>query len=310
MTATAANWTERVPTVLCLGLSALDYIWNVGALPTADASKVRASEFAAKGGGMAATAAVAVAKLGGKSVFWGRAGDDTEGRLIRDELAVAGVDVEHYRLFAGARSSVSGIFVDAGGERHIANFRGEGLPLSPDWLPLDGIASMDAVLADPRWPEGVVAAFSAARRAGVPTILDGDVADRTTFQMLLPLTDHAIFSAVGLAAFSGADERDAFAEIRSFGCAVAMVTRGEKGAFRLSGEEVVHHPAYAVDVVDTTGAGDVFHGAYAFAIGAGAPVEEAVGFASAVAALKCTRPDGRSGIPTLNETLKFWRTRQ
>lgn len=310
MTVTAANWTERVPTVLCLGLSALDYIWNVGALPTADASKVRASEFAAKGGGMAATAAVAVAKLGGKSVFWGRAGDDAEGHLIRDELAIAGVDVENCRLFAGARSSLSGIFVDAAGERHIANFRGGGLPVSPDWLPLDRIASMDAVLADPRWPEGAVTAFLAARRAGVPTILDGDVADRATFEMLLPLTDHAIFSAVGLASFSRADEREALAEVRSFGCAVAMVTRGEKGSFRLEGGKIVHHPTYEVGVVDTTGAGDVFHGAYAFAIGAGALVDEAIGFASAVAALKCTRPDGRSGIPNLDETLKFWRTRQ
>lgn len=297
-------WQHRAPRIICLGLSALDYIWTVDALPGAEASKTAAGNFATKGGGMAATAAVTVARLGGEARFWGRAGADAEGRWMRAALAAEGVNVEAMRLFEGARSSISGVFVDRLGERRIANFRGADLPVAADWLPLEAIRGADAVLSDPRWPEGTQALFAAARAAAVPTVLDADMADDAIFESLLPLTDHAIFSEGALAAFAGAE---GLARAASFGCAVTAVTRGARGVEWLRDGKRDTVPAYPVEVVDTTGAGDVFHGAYAYALGAGGTVEEIMTFASAVAALKCTRPDGRSGIPTLDETLDLWR---
>lgn len=307
MTRFPPQWCEGTPDLVCLGLSALDYIWTVDTFAGPAGGKVRASDFATIGGGMAATAAVTAARLGARVQFWGRAGDDHEGRLMRRELEAENVDVTHFRLFPGARSSISGVIVDAAGERQIANFRGADQPTDPGWLPLAEIGKAGAVLADPRWPEGAAAAFSAARARGVPTVLDADMAEPDVFARLLPLTDHAVFSKPALEAFTGNDP-EPLTKISAFGCKVAAVTEGGAGVRWRQGGHAHHQPAFPVRSVDTTGAGDVFHGAYAFAIAACAPVAEAFTFASAAAALKCTRAGGRSGIPTLDETLHLWRT--
>jgi sulfofructose kinase len=297
------------PMIICVGLSALDYIWQADRLPDPVLSKVRARQFVTAGGGMAATAAVTVARLGGDAHFWGRAGDDTAGHIMHDELAAEGVDVDGFRLFDGARSSVSGVFVDGEGERHIINFRGHGLPDEAGWLPLEKIASAAAVLSDPRWPDGTEAAFTAARRAGVPTVLDAEVADADVFERLLPLTDHAIFSQPALAGFAGPDIDAALKRIeKTYDCGVSAVTLGERGVEWREGNEPHRLPAFAVTVIDTNGAGDVFHGAYAFAFGIGMKIGKAIGFASAAAALKCARPAGRGGIPTFDDITAFQRT--
>ncbi|MDO5604149.1 MAG: PfkB family carbohydrate kinase [Paracoccus sp. (in: a-proteobacteria)] len=301
------GWTRTDPTVICLGLTALDHIWDVSELPHS-AGKTQARDHASGGGGMAATAAFAIARLGGHARFWGRAGEDTAGHAMRQELAAAGVDCTQFRLFEGARSSVSCVLVDPDGERTIVNFRGLDLPDSPDWLPLDQLGGVGAVLADPRWIDGAVALFTAARKVGVATVLDAEVADSTVFETLLPLTDHAIFSEQALRAFAGGD--DGLAQVAEFGCAVSAVTRGGAGVDWIEGGKRHHMPAFDVRVVDTNGAGDVFHGAWAMAIAAGADTAAAAGFASAAAALKCTRSGGRSGIPDFVQTLDLWRPKR
>ncbi|MEE2950447.1 MAG: PfkB family carbohydrate kinase [Pseudomonadota bacterium] len=296
--------------VVCLGLAAFDYLWQVVELPEGTSAKVRAHDFLTRGGGMAATAAVAVARLGGEAAFWGRAGQDREGEEMKAELATERVDVDAFRLFACGRSSISGVFVDPAGERHIANFRGEALPVEADWLPLADLKRAGALLADPRWPEGAEAAFRSARDKGVPTVLDADVADREVFERLLPFTDHAIFSEPALAAFAGRNEADALAAVARHGCRIAAVTKGSAGVSFLEAGNFSHLPAFDLEVVDTTGAGDVFHGAYALAIAAGLSIHCAMGFAAAAAALKCTQPGGRQGIPTFDETMHFWSSNQ
>jgi sulfofructose kinase len=296
----------RAPAVVCVGLSAWDLTWEVGTLP-AGGAKVRATDFRDGGGGMAANAAVAVARLGGQARFWGRAGDDVVGRAMRDELAALGVDVAAFRLFERARSSVSGIVVEAAGERSIFNFRGAGLPDDPSWLPLDTLSRASAVLADPRWPDGAEAAFAAARGVRVPTVLDGDVADSEVFERLLPHVDCAVFSESGLASYASGSSDPVVQLQRALqaGCGLAAVTLGERGLWWSDGTAARHLPAYAIDVVDTTGAGDVFHGALALALGAALEIEDALRFSAAVAALKCTRPGGRAGIPALPAVLTF-----
>ena len=296
----------RSPAVICVGLSAWDLTWEVPAL-LAGGAKVRATDFRDGGGGMAANAAVAVARLGGQARFWGRGGDDVIGRAMRDELAALHVDVSAFRLFDGARSSVSGIVVDAGGERSIVNFRGAGLPDDPSWLPLDTVRNATAVLADPRWPDGAEAAFTAARAAQIPTVLDGDVADSDVFDRLLPHVDCAVFSESGLSGYAtnAADPRVQLQHALRGGCRLAAVTLGAQGLWWSAGTEAHRIPAYAVEAVDTTGAGDAFHGALALALGAGLDIADALRFSAAVAALKCTHPGGRGGIPALAEVLSF-----
>jgi sulfofructose kinase len=294
--------------VICLGLSALDQVWRVDRLFTGQSEKIKAAGYGTLGGGMAANASVAVARLGASVAFWGRAGDDAAGHEMRSAFIDHGVDVGNFLLFHDGRSSVSGIIVDSCGERQIVNFRGL-FPEAADWLPLEAVAHASSVLADPRWVEGAATLFGEARARGIPTVLDGDMADAEVFRRLLPLTDHAIFSEPALTSFAGSAKDESLAALARFGCQVIAVTRGEEGVSWYENGEVHRQDAYAVDVVDTTGAGDVFHGAYALAIGAGLDVRAAIAFSAAAAAMKCRHAGGRNGIPTINECLLFMRTK-
>jgi sulfofructose kinase len=293
--------------IICLGLSALDQIWHVEKPFAGGSEKIRASEYATTGGGMAANAAVTIARLGGRPSFWGRAGDDPAGHEMRCDLVREGIEVSQFRLFPGGRSSVSGVIVDPTGERQIVNFRGR-FPVQADWLPLDELAGATAVLADPRWLEGAVALFSSARRLRIPTILDADVAERDVFAQLLPLTDHAIFSEPALKNFVGTANDAALKSVTHFNCRVVAVTRGSAGVSFIEDGRLRQLDGFAVDAIDTTAAGDVFHGAYAFAIGGGLAVDEAMVFASAAAAVKCTRAGGRAAIPSIDDCFAFMRT--
>lgn len=295
--------------VICLGLSAQDQVWRVERLFSGQSEKIRSADYTTLGGGMAANAAVTGGRLGGAISFWGRAGDDAAGREMRAALAGEGIDVANFRLFPDGRSSVSGIIVDKSGERQIVNFRGT-FPEAADWLPLDDVAQASAVLADPRWVEGAAVMFGKARTLGIPTVLDGDVADAEVFARLLPLTDHAIFSEPALAAFAGSADDHALSTLARFNCRVVAVTRGGEGVSWYEDGRLQRRTAFSVSVVDTTGAGDVFHGAYVLAIGAGLAVPDAMAFAAAAAALKCTRSGGRAGIPSINDCLDFMRTHQ
>ena len=307
LTGLASN-AKRIK-VICLGLSALDQIWRVDRLFSGKSEKIRSADHAMLGGGMAANASVAIARLGGAAAFWGRAGDDAAGHEMRSALAAEGIDVENFRLFKDGRSSVSGVIVDKSGERQIVNFRGR-FPEEADWLPLSEVADASAVLADPRWVDGAVALFGQARAFGIPTILDGDVADAEIFERLLPLTDHAVFSEPALAGFIGSASDTSLASLARFNCRIVAVTRGDKGVSWYENGSLKTLPAYPVGVVDTTGAGDVFHGGYAFAIGAGLDVTDAMAFASAAAAMKCAHSGGRAGIPSIDDCLTFMRTNQ
>lgn len=297
--------------VICLGITTLDKIWPVHDMP-AGGGKYRASDYLEVGGGMAANAAVAAARLGADSAYWGRAGDDAAGTTMRQEMVSYGVNIDHFRLFPDARSAISAVIVAQDGERMIVNFRGMGIPDDPSWLPLKQVERAAAIHADIRWVEGAAAIFGAARRLGTPTVLDGETSTESAFAMVLPWTDHAIFSEPGLRSFAGPDclqndagRRAALTRVRELGCRVAAVTRGSKGTLWLDEHGFHHQPSFTVDVVDTTGAGDVFHGAYALAIGEGQSVAQAMRFASAVAALKCTRQGGRAGIPAREEVEEF-----
>ncbi|MBB4395759.1 sugar kinase [Bradyrhizobium sp. ERR14] len=294
--------------VICLGLSALDQVWRVDRPFSGGSEKVKAVEYGTLGGGMAANASVAVAKLGASVAFWGRAGNDAAGHEMKSAFTAEGVDIENFRLFADGRSSVSGVIVDNSGERQIVNFRGL-YPEAADWLPLETVARASSVLADPRWVEGAATLFREARARGIPTVLDGDMADAEVFERLLPLTDHAIFSEPALTAFGGSAKDETLAALARFGCRIIAVTRGEEGVSWYENGCLHRQAAFAVDVVDTTGAGDVFHGAYALAIGAGLDVRDAMAFSAAAAAMKCRHAGGRNGIPTINECLAFMRTK-
>lgn len=296
--------------VICVGHSALDRVFSVEAWPLGSA-KVVARSFAEIGGGMAANAAVAVARLGGAAAFWGPAGEDSVAALMRTQLLAEGVDVRGLRSFPGLQSSTSAILIDARGERLVVGYRGSALAAPADWLPLHEIGSADALLADVRWPQGSLAAMRAARRAGIPCVLDADVAEPALLHALVAEAGCAAFSEAGLAQFSGGAGLEAgLRQALALGAHLAVVTRGERGALWLDAQspaDAHHLPAHKVRVVDTLAAGDVFHAALALELARGAPPAGALAFAGAAAAIKCTRHGGRNGCPSRAEVEEFLR---
>jgi sulfofructose kinase len=250
---------------------------------------------------------VAISKLGGGALLAARIGDDAVAGTIEQELRGYGVDCQWLRRFAGRQSSLSAVFVDAAGERMIVNHTDPGMPTDAAWLdaiPLDGIA---AVLGDVRWPEGSARLLARARAAGLPAVLDADVPAPRDDAMLRAAT-HVAFSAPGLRELTGiAEPRAALEQVAQRFAAWCCVTLGAEGVLcrdgRTPGAKAVAQrvAAFPVEPVDTLGAGDVWHGAFALALAEGHDELTAARAASAAAAIKVTRPGGRSGAPTRAE---------
>ena len=294
---------ERMPAhVTCVGMSVLDRIMRVDAFAT-EPSKVYATGYDEIGGGPAATAAVAIQRLGGHARLIARVGDDVTGNAIRDELASHGIDLSSMRTLAGARSAASNVVVDERGERQITHFRGEGLDVDADWVEPDDLGASCVVLADTGWPLAAERVLSLAANAGKVTVLDADLSVDPRAATLIAMADHVVFSEAALTRMSGiADPVDAlqWARPRVPGRYVG-VTVGPRGYLWLDDTTLHRLPGHAVDVIDTLGAGDVFHGAYALALAEGRDVAHAARFANAAAAIKCTRASGRRGIPFRDE---------
>jgi len=293
------------PRLLVLGHAAHDFVYRVPAIP-ARPVKVLATGFSECGGGMAANAAVAIARLGGHATYWGRVADDRLGARILDDLAAEGVDVATVRKVPGCRSPVSSILVDESGDRLICSYADPALDPDPGWLPLDRVASYDAVLADVRWPAGSAALLAAARAAGRPALLDADVARPEVLETLSVAATHLLYSEVGLAAMRpGLEPGAALRDVRRPAHTLVGVTLGEAGFLWLDAAGENRVPAPRIEAVDTLAAGDVWHGAFALAIAEHRHVAAAAEFANAAAALKCLKPGGRSGAPTRAE-LERW----
>jgi sulfofructose kinase len=288
--------------IICVGHTAFDRVFMLERVVPPPA-KVAACDYFELGGGMAANAAVALALLGAQAEFWGPAGDDAIAEAMTADFARHGVDATHLHRVAGHTSSHSAILVDARGERLIVGMRGNVLKDEGAWLPLDRLSGAAALLADVRWPIGSSKALAAARAAGVPTVLDGDTGERDALRALVTLVDYAVFSEPGFASFTDAETHAGLKLALAAGARAAVVTRGERGCEWLSADapdHLRHTPARAVRAVDTTGAGDAFHGAFTLRIAEGAALGEAIAFATAAAALKVARQGARS-MPTRAE---------
>lgn len=290
---------------MCIGHAVQDYVFSLPELPSGG-RKFRAAAFDCVGGGPAATAAVAIARLGGEAFLAARVGDDAVADAIIAELESYEVDCARVKRFTGRASSLSAVMVDAHGERMIVNYRDPDMPVDASFI---GAASgFDAVLADTRWPEGAAAGFAAARAAGVPAVLDADdpVPDDPA---MLGRATHLAFSADGLQRLTGDnDSARGLAAVRKRFGAWVCVTDGARGVLFSGDGGVAAIGAFEVTPIDTLGAGDVWHGAFALALGEGAAEPDAVRFASAAAAIKVTRAGGRKGAPTRKDVDDFLAT--
>jgi sulfofructose kinase len=294
-----------VKRIIAVGHAALDHVWRIESYPPRP-TKIRAIEHVEGGGGMAANAAAAIGRLGGTVELWSRVGDDEAGKKVRTFLEADKVNTTYVRSFKDEPTSCSAVLVDAKGERLAVGTRDLHLPTDSAWLPLDRIAGAGAILSDYRWLEGALTAFARARDDGVPTVADADFENGPLLKELLSLTDYAIFPAGSLAAFApDVTEAEALARVLDFGPRYAGVTLGPKGYLWASRNGTGEIPAFEIDAVDTTGAGDAFHGAFTWALTQGFDEVACARFASAAAALKCRKLGARAALPTLPEVEDF-----
>jgi sugar/nucleoside kinase (ribokinase family) len=266
-------------------------------------------------GGGAVNAAIAIARLGGVAHYAGPLGDgsgkDPLGDQIIAAVAAEGVDCSGCVRVDGASSPVSAVLVDPEGERtiihHRASVLSEAVPARPDPL----VADIDAVLADDHCPRFATPICVAARRRGLPVVLDIEkrVADA---EPLFAAATHRIFSRTGLLISLGldpaacaADTASALAHMARTGDAFYAVTDGPQPIRWCSGKVCGQVPAFPVEAIDTLAAGDVFHGAFALALLEGGDSVEALRFAAATAAIKCTRFGGGAAAPTREEVDRF-----
>ena len=283
---------------------------RVDAFPAAG-TKVQASDFVITVGGQSGNAAIALARLGARTSYAGPLGDksDAIANGVVSSLEREGIDCRFAVRVPGAMSSLSTIMLDPTGEKIIATRRGSGLS---EAVPADAAAAvegLDAVLLDNRYATFCLPIGEAAKVRGIPRVLDFDQMAPLEDAMLA-LSTHVIASAEALRSSTGQTELDAalLALGRHYRGFLA-VTNGPDGVYWRESGRVRHMDAFKVDAIDTLGAGDTFHGAFTLRLVESGDVVDAMRFASAAAAIKCTRFGGLMGAATRAEVDAFLRER-
>jgi sulfofructose kinase len=255
-----------------------------------------------------ATALVAVQKLGGSTEFWGRVGDDEPGHTVLKELKSFNVNTSQVHVVPEGKTGVCFVMVKAdSGERAFVVSAQKNLYVDLKNLHLDRIRKAKAVLIDASWIEAAQQAAHCARSHGVPVVADVHDPSQPSLD-LLSLADYAIIPKhLAEVLTTKGDYARALHDLKARGTKVPIITLGAEGCTYLYQEKVFKLPAFRVKAVDTTGAGDCFHGAFCYALSRGFALPESIGLASAVAAISCTKLGGRSGIPTYEQTLTFMR---
>jgi sulfofructose kinase len=286
--------------VLGLGVTAVDDLLHVPAYPPADV-KVRVRGRERYLGGLTAAALLAVARLGYKAAYAGVLGDDESSRYVLEGFQRHGVDVRHVVHRPGTRPVLSTIVLgDDGHTRNIFYDNRNAFGAHPDLPPAEVIRASRVLFVDHYGIAGMIRAASIAREAGLPVVADFEHEDNPRFPELLALVDHLIIPDDFAQTLSGeSDPATAVERLWTPAPKNIVVTCGVNGAYYTdpSGTDVQYQPAFTVEVVDSNGCGDVFHGAYAAALSTEMPLPERVRFAAAAAALKATQPGGAMGTP-------------
>jgi sulfofructose kinase len=286
--------------VVGIGENSVDLVYRVPQLPAAG-QKVRVSNCRRLVGGQVATTLCTCAGLGLRTRYLGAFGNDEHGRLIRSELEQRGVETSHSAVrYAPNRHAV--ILVDERtGERTIAWHRDAALALQPRDLAPEALAGARLLHVDNVDEEMAIAAARLARAAGMMVTTDVDVVTDNT-GVLIAAATLPIFAAHVPEVLTGqTDPRRALRELRRQYGAMLCVTLGSRGAMLLAGDELFEAPAFRVEAIDTTGAGDVFRGALIFSLLRGDPPESMLRFANAAAAVSCTREGAIASVPNLQE---------
>jgi len=290
---------------LGLGVNAVDHLCILDPYPALD-DKVDAKRSSVQGGGPVPTAMVTLAKLGAKVCYVGKVGDDPDGEFVRAQFKKEGVDTRYLLVDKKTKTSRASIWIDKGsGKRTVVLDRDRKNRLKRAELGFTNSASARFVHLDAREVEINVLVARWARKQKAQVCLDvGSL--RNGVEKVFPFVDHLIVSsrfACGFTKTSDPDKACRALMRRQF--KTVVVTVGESGCICAAKNRLFRSPGFPVKVADTTGAGDVFHGAFIYGLLKRWSFKRTAKFANACAAMKCRKLGGRAGIPTLNEVESF-----
>jgi len=293
--------SEPVWDIIGFGIVAVDDVMIVENYPPPD-SKVPIIEKSRHGGGLTGTALVAASRLGAKCAYGGVIGKSELSNWTLEELARENIDCRPVLIIPNSQPYHAIIMVDKTHHTRNIFFSGDGvMPRPMDTIDESLISKAKVVFIDQLGIDSMLRAVTIAKNLGIPTVADIERDEHPQTRELINNIDHLILSTAFAGRLSGSD--DPFKQVEILhGDAQRLctaVTAGVRGCWYISqqSEKVLHQPAFKVQVVDTTGCGDVFHGAYAAGISWGWEVSKCIEFAAATAAIKATKPGGRAGIP-------------
>jgi sugar/nucleoside kinase (ribokinase family) len=294
--------------VVGFGLNAVDHLCVVDEFPERD-TKPRVRDFARTAGGQAASAMALCARLGLRAKYVGKVGGDETGRFSLESIRSEGVDVEDVISVPGATNQLAMVIVDRStGERTILWHRPEEIATLPAEITPDKVAVGRVLLVDGHDAPAAARAAELARERGIPVVMDAESVKDGTADVVAA-TDVLIASRTFPARFTGYDNLDAaMSALREAGPRVVCVTLGRHGAVLLTEIGWVYSSrAYDVEVADTTGAGDTFHGAFIYGMLSGWDVPGILDFSNAAAALNCTQLGARAGARRLADVEELLR---
>jgi sulfofructose kinase len=294
--------------VVGVGLNATDTLLILPRFP-AYAGKLAYEEEILSPGGQVATAMVACAHLGMRVKYIGTVGDDERGRIQMESLRASGINLDHVQVRRGAPNQSAYILIDRStGERTVLWRRPEALRLDAAEIAPEQITCARLLHIDGHDTPAVARAAEIARRASIPVTVDIDTVYHG-FERVLPFVDYLLASSEFPVAWT--NERDPFKALEriqeEYGIYLAGMTLGAHGALVRVEGRFLYSPGFVVGCADTTGAGDVFHGAFCYAVLQQMPIGDALEFSNAMAALNCTALGARGGIRTRADACELMR---
>lgn len=292
--------------IVGIGACVMDTLVSVPYYPNED-TKLRAESSKPAGGGPVATGIVAAAKLGCETEYIGVLSDDAGGRFLKDDFKKYGVGTDNITVKSGYRSFTSVIWLSAETSSRTCVFdKGNLPPLELTEKQIQAVKNAELLMVDGNELEAAINAAKIAHENGVKVLYDaGGLYDGV--ERLLTLTDIMIPSeefAIGHTGASSAEEA-AKKLYEMYNPQIVVVTQGKKGGLLYQGNDIVSYPIYPAKVVDSNGAGDVFHGAFAAAVVKGFDYEKCCHFSSAVSAIKCTGVGARESVPDFETAKKY-----
>ncbi len=296
--------------IVGIGANVCDTLITVPNYPKED-TKLRASAITQSGGGPCATGLVAASKLGEKCAYIGTLTDDSAGKFLMADMEKYGVSTEFVSVNPGYTSFSSYIWLAEDEATRTCVFHKGDIPKwSLTEAQKKAIADAEILMIDGNDMDEAIEGVKIAKESGTKVLYDaGGLYEGV--ENLLPYADILIPSEEFALGFTGAKAAEDAAKIlfEKFEPEIVVITQGKEGGIIYDGKEINRYPAFLVEAVDSNGSGDVFHGAFAFAITNKMSYNKACIFSSAVSALKCTKIGARCGVPTYEETIEFLKER-